>query len=169
MTYVEQIPSEERKESFDDYKLPSEQVKILPIPNSLYIVNESDSDLLSHIKKLRELGRVFETGSLINKLSAKTQRTEYVTRCLEYNALVMKQMMEVENIKGWTLQVDGNNKGAEGISIHYRNTVGSPIVEVRGTSQINCSVSNIWTIAREVDLWSIMIGKFLPKVETKLC
>merc|ERR1719419_623363 len=66
----------------------------------------SDEEILYYIEELMKLGRIWEAGTLGEKLPAK-QRTERVRFCLEEKRLITERVRDLDNFDGWDLQVDG--------------------------------------------------------------
>jgi len=129
---------------------------------------QSDDDLLYYIKELMKLGRIWEAGELAEKLPLHLQNSKSIRFLKDEKRLIATRIGEIEDLKGWDLQVDGSKSNSNGISVWYRYTSGSPVVKIRTKFVVEASFKNICTVANEIDLWSMFMGKILA-VDTKLC
>lgn len=128
----------------------------------------SDTELLYYVEELMKLGRIWEAGELLDKLPVELQETERVRFFLEERRLINARIRELECLDGWAMQVDGKSKNSEGLSIYYRYTSGSPIIEVKGIFRLEASFTNAACIGNEIDLWPMFLSNLI-KVETKDC
>jgi len=128
----------------------------------------SDTELLHYIEELMKLGRIWEAGILSNKLPIKLQQTESISFLLEERSLIDKRVRDLESLDGWDIQVDGESRNSEGLSIYYRQNDDSPIIEIKGMFRLEANLSNACCLANEIDLWPMFLSNLLT-VETKDC
>jgi len=128
----------------------------------------SAKGLLYYIEELMKLGRIYEAKGLADKLPAEFRQEERVRFLLEEECVIKTRVKELECLDDWVLQVDGKDRNAEGISVWYRYTSGSPIIEAKVKLRLEASLVNICCIANEIDLWSMFLSRPLA-IETKDC
>jgi len=128
----------------------------------------SDDEILHYIDELMKLGRIWEAGELADKLPEEVRETERVRFLLEERRLINTRVRELESLDGWTMQVDGKSRNSQGLSIYYRYTSGSPIIEVKAMFRLEANIANACCIANEIDFWPMFLSNLL-KVETKDC
>jgi len=123
---------------------------------------------LDRLEQLLQLGRLHEAAELAQKLPINLMDNDRVQFCLAQWQQVEDRRHSLESLDGWRVQVDGSSRGSEGISIHYRFTPGSRLLELRSSFKVNSDFLPIRSLRSETSLWPLFLGKHLT-VETNEC
>jgi len=128
----------------------------------------SNSNVLYYIEELMKLGRIYEAKKLADRLPAPLQQQENVRSLVEEKRIINTCIKGLESLDGWVLQVDGKGQNAEGISVWYRQTCDSSLIDVKIKFRVEATIPNICCIANEIDLWPTFLSRALT-YETKDC
>jgi len=123
---------------------------------------------LDRLEQLLQLGRLHEAAELAQKLPINLMDNVRVQFCLAQRQQVEDRRRSLESLDGWRIQVDGNSRGSDGISIHYRFSPGSRILELRSSFKVNSDFLPIRSLRAETSLWPLFLGKHLT-IETTEC